>query len=49
MNKLLDPSSLKLPLSGRGDRSMSVELLRDSASTHSQQRGGASKAKGIDR
>ncbi|GFN46628.1 hypothetical protein RINTU1_23230 [Candidatus Regiella insecticola] len=31
---------MKLPLGGQGDRPMSVDILRDSASTRSQQRGG---------
>ncbi|WP_339056830.1 hypothetical protein [Candidatus Regiella endosymbiont of Tuberolachnus salignus] len=31
---------MKLPLGGQGVRPMSVDILRDSASTRSQQRGG---------
>ncbi|WP_218015668.1 hypothetical protein [Candidatus Regiella insecticola] len=34
------PQSFKLPLGGQGDRPMSVDILRDSANTRSQQRGG---------
>ncbi|WP_339058344.1 hypothetical protein [Candidatus Regiella endosymbiont of Tuberolachnus salignus] len=31
---------MKLPLGGQGVRPMSVDILRDSANTRSQQRGG---------
>ncbi|WP_339058346.1 hypothetical protein [Candidatus Regiella endosymbiont of Tuberolachnus salignus] len=31
---------MKLPLGGQGGRPMNVDILRDSASTRSQQRGG---------
>ncbi|GFN45181.1 hypothetical protein [Candidatus Regiella insecticola] len=34
------PQPLKLPLGGQGVRPMSVDLLRDSANTRRQQRGG---------
>ncbi|WP_176603489.1 hypothetical protein [Candidatus Regiella insecticola] len=40
------PFVFEVAFSCQGDRPMSVDILRDSASTHSQQRGGF-KGKGI--